>query len=116
MMEGLKNWIPIDKCEDGRLYQICARNASYGIYRASEKGFEISRFKFGDNYTFTEYHWDTGAPYGTVKPMKKLEEAPELKTEAEKLEYLNKKAEEYGPVDWVKILEEENECSNDSSS
>lgn len=61
-------YIPMDELQDGHLYRINARNAEYGIWVAKEKGFMISRVKFNANFPFVEYHWDTGAPYGTVKP------------------------------------------------
>jgi len=67
-----KTYIPMNKCKDGHLYIIDARNADIGVYIAKEKGFKISRFKFKSNFIFIEYHWDTGEPFGTVKPLKKL--------------------------------------------
>jgi len=67
-----KTYIPIEKCKDGHLYIIDARNADIGVYIAKEKGFRISRFKFKSNFIYIEYHWDTGEPFGTVKPLKKL--------------------------------------------
>ena len=67
-----KPYIPMSKCKDGHLYIIDARNADIGVYVAKDKWFRISRFKFKTNYIFTEDHWDTGEPHGTVKPLKKL--------------------------------------------
>jgi hypothetical protein len=72
-----ETWIPIEQCEDGYLYIISARNARLGIFHKEERGFVISRFKFGHNSLFVEYHWDTGEPYGTVQPFEKVEKAPE---------------------------------------
>lgn len=83
------DYIPIDKCVDGNVYKIAARNGSFGIYSVTEKSFTLSRFKFGDNFLFDEYHWDTGEPFGTVKPMEDLGPAPTFKEEADKLKYLN---------------------------
>jgi len=60
--------IPIDQCEDRRLYRIHSRNLSCGVYRAETKGFIGIRTKFGDRYLFEEFHYDTGPPYGTVVP------------------------------------------------
>lgn len=80
--------IPLEQCEDGWLYRIFARNASLGIFRANQKGFEIAREKFGNVYLFTEYHFDTGAPFGTVVPSKKLEKAPEFGTEQDEVNWL----------------------------
>lgn len=90
MWESIRRWIPMENCRDGYLYRILARNADYGIYNEKHKGFLISRFKFSDNYTFTEDHWDTGAPHGTVKPLMEIGKAPKGMTEAETLEYLNR--------------------------
>jgi hypothetical protein len=39
-------------------------------------GFVGIREKFGSEYLFTEYHWDTGAPCGTVHPVELLEMCP----------------------------------------
>jgi hypothetical protein len=72
-----KTWIPLEKCEDGYLYIISARNARLGVFHEQEKGFVISRFKFSINSLFVEYHWDTGEPYGTVQPIEKIEKVPE---------------------------------------
>ena len=88
------NYIPIEKCKDGWLYKIDARNSNLGIYNAERKTFYISRFKFNDNYLFEEYHWDTGEPYGTAKPLEELEFAGHFNNDNERLAYLNKKIEE----------------------
>lgn len=69
-------YLPIDQMKSGHLYRIGARNASYGIWVEEEKGFIISRHKFTANYLFVEYHWDTGAPHGTVKPWEDLGRTP----------------------------------------
>lgn len=88
--------IPMSDCETGYLYVIHARNARLGIYKGpSEGAFTISRHKFGSNYTFDEYHWDTGTPHGTVEPIKKLCKAPEFKDEAEELAWLNEMTKQY---------------------
>ena len=84
-------WIPIDKCRDGFVYHIHARNAYVGIYDEKEKGFIICRHKFNDIFLFTEYHWDTGEPYGTVKPLHEIEKAPTFKNGTEKLNWLDEK-------------------------
>jgi hypothetical protein len=72
-----EKWIPIDQCEDGYLYIIDARNSSIGVYIEREKGFVINRFRWGLNSLFVENHWDTGEPYGTVRPLEKIEQVPE---------------------------------------
>jgi len=80
-------WIRLNECVDGWLYIISARNSTLGIFDSSRNGFIISRFKFNDNYLFTEDHWDVGEHYGTVKPLK----AVEFVVEKDLLAYLNKK-------------------------
>lgn len=64
--------IPLDQCKHGFLYKINSRNLTFGVYNQKDKGFIGIREKFGDHYLFTEYHWDTGAPYGTVKPQEEI--------------------------------------------
>lgn len=61
-------WIKLEDCKHGGLYKIHARNFSLGVFDEKQQGFVGIREKFGDEYLFVEYHWDTGAPYGTVKP------------------------------------------------
>lgn len=72
----VKKYIPIDSCKHGHTYRINSRNLSFGVYDKDKKGFVGIRYKFGERYLFTEYHWDTGAPFGTVCPQKELEECP----------------------------------------
>lgn len=48
-----------------RIYKIKCRNLSYGMWNGKD-GFVGIRYKFGDRFLFTEFHWDTGEPYGTV--------------------------------------------------
>ena len=62
-------WIPVDKMEVG-WYLADGRNFSIGYWNGEE--FEYTRHKWGMQYEATEYHWDTGAPHGTVKPIRKL--------------------------------------------
>ncbi len=64
--------IKLKNCKDRFLYKIDSRNLSYGVFNLAANGFIGIREKFGDRYLFTEYHWDTGAPYGTVRPIKML--------------------------------------------
>ena len=66
-------YIPLDKCEDGKLYRIKCRNLAIGLFNKKDNGFIGIREKFGARYLFTEYHWDTGEPYGTVCPLEKLD-------------------------------------------
>ena len=67
--------IPLEQCQKGGLYRIRSRNLSFGVFDGNG-GFVGIREKFGSEYLFTEYHWDTGAPFGTVKPVELLEMCP----------------------------------------
>ena len=83
----------MEELKDGYLYEIIARNASYGIWRSDKQAFIISRIKFGSNFTFEEHHFDCPA-WATAQPLKEIEESPfkveDLEKEKEVLEYLNK--------------------------
>jgi len=70
------SYLPIDQCKDGYLYRIHSRNLSTGIYSEKSKGFLGIREKFGHNFLFEEYHWDTGAPFGTVHPIECIGQCP----------------------------------------
>ena len=63
--------IPLKDCKKGYFYRIQARNFQVGIFDGNT-GFIGIREKFENRYLFTEYHWDTGAPFGTVHPTKEL--------------------------------------------
>jgi hypothetical protein len=69
-------YIPIAECKNGGLYRIYSRNLSLGVYREEAQGFVGIREKFGNEYLFTEYHWDISEPYGTVQPKEFLEMCP----------------------------------------
>jgi hypothetical protein len=70
------------ECKDRYLYLIHSRNLTFGVYNQTTGGFTGLRTKFSSVYAFEEYHWDNGPPYGTVKPIKILEELPrEIKIE-----------------------------------
>ncbi len=93
--------IPLNECKDGYLYIVNARNAYLGIFNKETNGFIISRFKFGDNYLFTEYHYEASKGFGTCKPLEEVEKCPyeiytglEYKTQSEVLDYLNSKLTE----------------------
>ena len=68
----MNKYIPLEECEDRVLYRINCRNLTFGVFNKENNGFIGIREKFGAKYLFTEYHFDTGAPFGTVKPYKKL--------------------------------------------
>lgn len=70
------DYLPVSKMKEGYLYYIDARNASYGIWFASEQGFVIRRVKFDDVFIFTEIHYDLSKDFGTAKPFLELEESP----------------------------------------
>lgn len=55
----------LSKCIRGRLYLLRSRNLAVGVFNGNT-GFIGIRTKFGDRYLATEYHYDTGAPFGTV--------------------------------------------------
>jgi len=61
--------IPLSECVKGRLYKIKSRNLLYGVFDGRD-GFIGIRGKFEDEYLFREFHWETGAPHGTVSPVK----------------------------------------------
>jgi hypothetical protein len=65
----------MDQCVKGGVYRIHSRNLSLGVYDGNQ-GFIGIRYKFGDRYLFTEYHWDQGPPYGTVHPIEKIGDLP----------------------------------------
>lgn len=65
--------IRLEDCKHSYLYRIYSRNLSFGVFHKKSSGFIGIREKFGYEYLFTEYHFDTGAPYGTVHPLEELE-------------------------------------------
>lgn len=69
--------IKLTECKPRHLYKISSRNLIFGVFNAENSGFVGIREKFGDEYLFTEYHWDTGSPFGTVQPTEDLGEIPE---------------------------------------
>ena len=110
----MSDYLPMNEMKEGYLYRIRARNSSFGIWRESEKSFVIRRLKFQSIFTFEEYHYDTGPPYGTVRPLEELELSPyvdadfkhevvdidgrefmEVSKEEEILNYLKEKGKEY---------------------
>jgi hypothetical protein len=48
-----------------------------GVFNENTKGFIGIREKFGHEYLSTEYHWDTGSPFGTAKPVELLDQVPD---------------------------------------
>jgi len=94
---NVEDYLPIEKCEHTGLYMILARNFTLGVYHQKKQGFIGIRQKFTMEFLDMEYHWDTGAPYGTVKPLEFLEWCPVYVGEKNKLlmEWLKEKNEHY---------------------
>ena len=96
-------YLKIEDLKDGYLYFIDARNAKHGIWISSRSGFLISRYKFGNNFLFEEYHWDCVA-FATVKPLREIEKSPFKSERLDKamwdgdkeiLDYLNRFGNKY---------------------
>jgi hypothetical protein len=69
--------IPLSDCKHGYVYELKSRNLSTGVFNKEDNGFIGIRLKFNYEFLFTEYHWDTGPPFGTAKPLELLEKIPE---------------------------------------
>lgn len=54
----------------GKQYKCDARNFTIGTWNG--EGFEYERFKFGNIFQDIEFHYEDGAPFGTVKPLKEV--------------------------------------------
>ena len=65
------DYIKLEDCKEGYVYRILSRNLAFGVFQ--KDGFIGIREKFKSRYLFKEYHWDTGAPYGTVKPKEEIQ-------------------------------------------
>ena len=65
-------YIPKDQLEVGAKYRCEARNFEIGTWNGET--FDYMRYKFGHEFPDTEYHYDDGAPYGTVLPLEKIKE------------------------------------------
>ena len=68
--------IKLEDCKHGHLYRIFSRNLSLGVFDKACSGFVGIRTKFGHRYLFCEFHYDTGAPFGTVNPLEEIEQCP----------------------------------------
>ena len=76
-MKDSADYLRIEQMQAGMAYSIWARNAYTGIWLAEARGFLVSRYKIHPApYLFVEFHWDTGEPFGTVKPLRPLEICP----------------------------------------
>ncbi len=77
--------IALGDCLDRHVYRLHSRNLSSGVFVEAREGFIGIREKFDSRYLFTEYHYDTGAPYGTAHPYEDLGEIPKEITATEDL-------------------------------
>jgi hypothetical protein len=64
--------IPLSQLLENGVYIIHARNSIIVIWRGKDKAFVIRRSKFRSTYACEEFHFDTGSPHGTVKPLRYL--------------------------------------------
>ena len=71
------SYVPLGQCVDRGIYTLKAKNISLGVYNAETKGFIGVRTKQGLRLLETEYHFDTGSPHGTAKPLYQVGALPE---------------------------------------
>jgi hypothetical protein len=102
-----KDYIALEDCKHNFLYKLMSRNLKYGVFNKETNGFTGLRRKFGSVFLFEEYHWDTGAPYGTVHPLEELEDFSDLVADEDKLELVLLKLE------YIKQQEEIHTLEND---
>ena len=67
--------LPLTACVAGHAYRLASRNLAAGVFDGAT-GFIGIRSKFGSRYLFREYHIDTGAPFGTARPLADLGALP----------------------------------------
>jgi hypothetical protein len=70
-------YVAIEACKNRSVYRLKSRNLPCGVWRSEVNGFIGIREKFGRRYLFTEFHWDTGAPYGTAFPLDEIGVLPD---------------------------------------
>ena len=70
-----ENCLPLAACVTGHVYRLHSRNLTLGVFNG-QTGFLGLREKFGQRYLFCEYHQETGAPFGTVRPLEDLGPIP----------------------------------------
>lgn len=63
----------MEELEDRQVYRLQSRNLVVGVWNQETSGFIGIREKFGDEYLFTEYHWDFSTTYGTARPLEKID-------------------------------------------
>jgi len=67
-----QKWIPLEDMQVG-YYLADSRNFDIGYWNGKE--FEYKRTKWNFVFDDTEEHYDRGAPYGTVRPIRYLGES-----------------------------------------
>jgi len=65
------NFIAYEDLVDKEVYIVDARNFKIALFMQVIEGFEGVREKFGTTFIDIEYHYDKGAPFGTVRPLRK---------------------------------------------
>jgi hypothetical protein len=70
------SYLRLTDCKHGWLYRIDSRNLTAGVFKRDKNGFVGIRTKLGERFLFVEYHWDTGSPFGTVKPLRPIKRCP----------------------------------------
>lgn len=96
-------WVPIEECERGHVYRLRSRNLAVGVFDG-DTGFIGIRDKLGRRYLFCEFHWDTGAPYGTAQPLADLGPVPADIVLAERLGAVDSRSGR--PVDFERPVAE----------
>ena len=76
-VKDMIDYIPLDKCINGYIYELRSRNLLAGVYSEVKQGFIGLRTKFSFKFLEVEYHWDIEMPHGTVKPIRRLEKLPD---------------------------------------
>jgi hypothetical protein len=72
----MREYIKLADCKPGYVYRISSRNLGVVVFSPEDNGFIGIREKFGEKYLFTEYHYDTGPPFGTVFPLEEIGPLP----------------------------------------
>jgi len=67
-----KDYLSLEDCKHNYLYKLNSRNLRYGVFDKGTNGFTGIRRKYDSVFLFEEFHWDTGAPYGTAYPLEEL--------------------------------------------
>lgn len=100
----LIKYIELKQCKNLYLYRILARNGNFGIFIKERNTFILSRQKFGSNYPFEEYHYDTGPPFGTVRPIEEIELSPFTQKDLTEEFYKTEGFETFGYKNDIDIL------------